>query len=106
LETLVLMAGVDLPLITVRKQIASAIHMIVQASRLRDGSRKVTNISEIIGMEGETIVMQDVFKFTDKGDRPDGKIDGVHEPSGMRPFCDAVLKQYGYNLPGSMFLKS
>ncbi len=105
LETLVLMAGVDLPLITVRKQIASAIHMIVQAARLRDGSRKVTQIAEIIGMEGETIVMQDVFKFTDRGDKPDGKIDGAHEPSGMRPACDSVLKQYGYNLPASMFMK-
>ena len=68
LETLVLMAGVDLPLISVRKQIASAIHMIVQASRLRDGSRKVTNITEVLGMEGETVILQDVYRFFDEGD--------------------------------------
>ncbi|MBN1889595.1 MAG: CpaF family protein [Thermoflexales bacterium] len=105
LETLVLMAGVDLPLITVRKQVASAIHMIVQAGRMRDGSRKITHVSEIIGMEGETIVMQDIFKFVDQGDGPDGKIKGQHEPTGMRPSCDAVLKQYGFDLPGSMFMK-
>ncbi len=104
LETLVLMAGADLPLITVRRQIASAIHMIVQASRLRDGSRKVTGISEIVGMEGETVVLQEIFKFFDEGDTSEGKIKGYHGPTGVRPTCDAVFKQYGFNLPGSMFM--
>jgi len=105
LETLVLMAGVDLPLTSVRKQIASAIHMIVQAARLRDGSRKVTNITEIIGMEGETVIMQDIYKFFDEGDGPDGKVMGYHGPTGERPECDSVFKQYGFNLPPSMFMK-
>jgi pilus assembly protein CpaF len=105
LETLVLMAGVDLPLITVRKQIASAIHMIVQAARLRDGSRKVTNITEILGMEGETVILQDIYQFFDEGDGPDGKITGYHGPTGVRPDNDAVFKQYGFNLPPSMFMK-
>ncbi len=105
LETLVLMAGVDLPLTSVRKQIASAIHMIVQASRLRDGSRKVTNITEIIGMEGETVIMQDIYKFFDEGDGPDGKVKGYHGPTGVRPECDSVFKQYGFNLPPAMFMK-
>ncbi|HOT92875.1 MAG TPA: CpaF family protein [Anaerolineae bacterium] len=105
LETLVLMAGVDLPLTSVRKQIASAIHMIVQAARLRDGSRKVTNITEIIGMEGETVIMQDIYKFFDEGDGPDGKVMGYHGPTGVRPECDSVFKQYGFNLPPSMFMK-
>jgi pilus assembly protein CpaF len=105
LETLVLMAGVDLPLTSVRKQIASAIHMIVQASRMRDGSRKVTNITEILGMEGETVIMQDIYKFFDEGDGPDGKIMGYHGPTGVRPESDSVFKQYGFNLPPSMFMK-
>ncbi len=105
LETLVLMAGVDLPLITVRKQIASAIHMIVQAGRLRDGSRKVTNITEVLGMEGETVVLQDIYQFFDEGDGPDGKVIGYHGPTGVRPSCDSVFKQYGFNLPPTMFIK-
>lgn len=105
LETLVLMAGVDLPLISVRKQIASAIHMIVQAGRMRDGSRKVTNITEILGMEGETIILQDIYKFFDEGDGPDGKIAGYHSPTGVRPESDSIFKQYGFNLPPSMFMK-
>ncbi|MGC9395671.1 MAG: CpaF family protein [Anaerolineae bacterium] len=105
LETLVLMAGVDLPLITVRKQIASAIHMIVQAARLRDGSRKVTNITEILGMEGETVILQDIYQFYDEGDGANGKIVGYHGPTGVRPDNDSVFKQYGFNLPPSMFMK-
>jgi pilus assembly protein CpaF len=106
LETLVLMAGVDLPVLIVRKQIASSIHMIVQAARLRDGSRKITHITEVLGMEGDTVVLQDLFSFKDWGDGPDGKIEGVHEPSGLRPHCDAVLKQHGFDLPASIYMKS
>ena len=105
LETLVLMAGVDLPLTSVRKQIASAIHMIVQASRLRDGSRKVTNITEILGMEGQTVVLQDIYRFFDEGDGPDGKVMGYHGPTGIRPEADSIFKQYGFNLQPSMFMK-
>jgi pilus assembly protein CpaF len=107
LETLVLMAGVDLPVLIVRKQIASAIHLIVQASRLRDGSRKVTHITEILGMEGENVTMQDLFMFYDEGDdaAADGKVLGNHGPTGIRPACDGVLKQYGFSMPGSMFMK-
>jgi pilus assembly protein CpaF len=105
LETLVMMAGVDLPLLSIRKQIASAIHMIVQASRLRDGSRKVTEITEIVGMEGETPIMQEIYTFNDEGDTEDGKVKGYHGPTGVRPHCDSVFKQYGYNLPPSMFMK-
>ncbi|MEM7345460.1 MAG: CpaF family protein [Chloroflexota bacterium] len=105
LETLVLMAGVDLPLSVVRKQIASAIHFIVQASRLRDGSRKVTQITEVQGMEGDTVILSDIFKFTDQGDGPDGKIIGQHMPGGVRPTCMAQFKQYGFDLPASTFMK-
>jgi pilus assembly protein CpaF len=104
LETLVLMAGVDLPLQVVRKQIASAVHLIVQASRLRDGSRKVTYITEIQGIEGNTPVLQDIFKFVEKGEE-DGRVIGEMEPGGLRPKCEPKLKHHGFNLPAAMFMK-
>jgi pilus assembly protein CpaF len=99
------MAGADLPLITVRKQIASAIHIIVQATRLRDGSRKVTSITEILGMEGETVIQQELYKFFDEGDDENGKLVGYHGPTGIRPSCNDVLQRAGFELPPSMFMK-
>ncbi|MBN1992609.1 MAG: CpaF family protein [Anaerolineae bacterium] len=104
LETLVLMAGVDLPLQVVRRQIASAVHLIVQASRLRDGSRKVVYITEIQGIEGDTVVLQDIFKFIEQGEQ-EGKVVGEMEAGGLRPKCEPKLKQHGFNLPASMFMK-
>ena len=105
LETLVLMAGTELPVITVRKQISSAIQLIVQAARLRDGSRKVTHVTEVLGMEGENVTMQEVFKFYDEGDTPEGKVRGFHGSTGLRPTYNDTLKQHGFNLPPSMFVK-
>jgi pilus assembly protein CpaF len=105
LETLVLMAGMDMPMSIVRKQIADSVNFIVQTSRLRDGSRKVTHITEVQGMEGETVVLSDIFKFVDEGDLPDGKIKGQHATMGVRPRAETRFKQYGYNLPASMFLR-
>jgi pilus assembly protein CpaF len=105
LETLVLMAGMDLPLETVRRQIGSAIHMIVQVARMRDGSRKVTHITEILGMEGKNVILQDVFLFYDESDTEDGKVKGYHSSNGLRPKCSEAFKQYGFTLPPSMFLK-
>lgn len=104
LETLVLMAGMDLPLSVVRKQIVSAVDLIVQQARLRDGSRKVTNITEITGMEGEVVVMQDIFKFDEQGETEDGKVQGEFAPGGMRPNCEERLRNYGFNLPATMFM--
>ncbi|MCA9946644.1 MAG: CpaF family protein, partial [Anaerolineales bacterium] len=104
LETLVLMAGMDLPLSVVRKQIVSAVNLIVQQARLRDGSRKVTNITEITGMEGEVVVMQDIFKFDEQGETEDGKVQGEFAPGGMRPNCEERLRNYGFNLPATMFM--
>jgi pilus assembly protein CpaF len=104
LETLVLMAGMDLPIMVVRRQIASAVNLIVQQARLRDGSRKVIQIAEVTGMEGENIVMQDIFKFEDKGER-DGKVDGEFYSTGLRPSYDERLKTRGFNLPGTMFMR-
>jgi pilus assembly protein CpaF len=99
LETLVLMAGMDLPLKAIRQQISSAINLIVQLNRLKDGSRKVTSISEIIGMEGETITMQDIFILEQKGATPDGKVIAEFKPTGLRPkILDRMFSQ-GIPLP-------
>ncbi len=103
LETLVLMSGMDLPLSVVRKQIVSAVDLIVQQARLRDGSRKVTNITEITGMEGEIVVMQDIFKFEETGGT-EGELVGDFAPGGMRPNCEQRLRTYGYNFPATMFM--
>ncbi|RMF00058.1 MAG: CpaF family protein [Chloroflexi bacterium] len=105
LESLVLMAGVDFPIHVVRKQIASSVDLIVQASRLRDGSRKITHITEIQGIEGENAILQNIFTFSDQGDDEDGKIIGEHEPGGIRPRCESRLKQNGFNFPAAMFMK-
>ncbi|MCG3211173.1 MAG: hypothetical protein FOGNACKC_04811 [Anaerolineae bacterium] len=106
LESLVLMAGVDFPIHVVRKQIASSVDLIVQASRLRDGSRKITHITEIQGVEGENAILQNIFTFTDRGDDQDGRIIGEHEPGGIRPRCESRLRQNGFNFPAAMFMKS
>lgn len=106
LETLVMMAGMDLPLSVVRKQIVSAVDLIVQQARLRDGSRKVTNITEIVGMEGDMVVMQDIFKFEEEGEDENKKVKGDFVPGGTRPNCEQRLKNHGFTLPSSMFLGS
>ena len=106
LETLVLMAGMDKPIDIVRRQKADPINFIVQASRLCDGSRKVTQITEIEGLEGEIVVMSDIFKSVDEGDMPDGKVKGSHSSMGVRPKCEPLFKQYGFDLPSTMFLRS
>src|SRR6187402_1028711 len=84
LETMVLMAGVDLPLRAIREQVASAVDLIVQQSRLKDGTRKIVNITEVQGMEGDVIVLQDVFVFEQTG-VVEGKIQGRLKPTGIRP---------------------
>jgi pilus assembly protein CpaF len=100
LETLVLMAGMDLPLKAIRQQIAGAINLVIQLSRLKDGSRKVTAISEVIGMEGDTVTMQEIFKFESKGADPaTGKIVGEFNPTGIRPKIIDRLFDMGVPLP-------
>ena len=100
LETLVLMAGMDLPLKAIRQQIAGAINLIIQLSRLKDGSRKVVSICEVIGMEGEMITMQEIFKFESKGADPQtGKIVGEFNPTGIRPRIIDRLFDMGIPLP-------
>lgn len=104
LETMVLMAGVDLPLRVVRTQISKAVNIVVQASRLRDGSRKITHITEIGGMEGETISMQDIYKFEETGmDKTSGKVIGEHKCSGNRPMAYDELVASGADIEHAMF---
>ncbi len=105
LETLVLMAGMDLPLSVVRKQIVAAVDLIVQQARLRDGQRKVIAITELIGLEGEMPVMQDIFTFQESGEK-DGKVYGEFAPNGVRPSCEQRLKNHGFTLPSTMFMSS
>ena len=106
LETLVLMSGMELPLSVVRKQIVSAVDLIVQQARLRDGSRKVINITEITGMEGDTVVMQDIFKFEEREGGSEAELVGEFVPGGMRPHCEQRLRTYGFQFPATMFMGS
>ncbi len=103
LETLVLMAGMDLPLKVVRQQVSSAVDLIVQQSRLNDGSRKVTAITEVAGMEGDTIVLTDVFKFEQTGTTFEGKVEGVLKPTGIRPLFMPRFQQAGITLGPEVF---
>jgi pilus assembly protein CpaF len=102
LETMVLMAGVDLPLRAIREQVASAVDLIVQQSRLKDGTRRIVNITEVQGMEGDIIVMQDVFVFEQTG-IVEGKIQGRLKPTGIRPKFVEKFEVMGINLPPCLF---
>ncbi len=102
LETMVLMAGVDLPLRAIREQVASAVDLIVQQSRLKDGTRKIVNITEVQGMEGDVIVMQDVFVFEQTG-VVEGKIQGRLKPTGIRPKFVEKFETQGIHLPAGLF---
>ncbi|HNO31609.1 MAG TPA: CpaF/VirB11 family protein, partial [Anaerolineales bacterium] len=104
LETLVLMAGMDLPLKVVRQQISSAIDLIVQQSRLKDGQRKVTSITEVAGMEGDIVVLTDIFKFNQTGISQDGKVLGELRPTGIRPLFTPRLESSGYKLGAEIFM--
>ena len=99
LETLVLMSGMDLPVKAIRQQIAGAINIFVQLNRLRDGSRKVTHVTEVVGMEGDTITMQDIFLFDSRGAAGDGRILGDFRPTGLRPRILERMWGMGLALP-------
>ncbi len=103
IETMVLMAGIDLPVRAIREQISGAIDLIVQQSRLKDGSRKITHISEVIGMEGETIILQDIFIFKQTRITDNGKIEGKYVSTGIRPSCTDKLERYGIDVPAEWF---
>ena len=98
LEILVMMAGMELPVMVVRQQMASAVDVIVQVSRLRDGARKVTAVTEVGGMEGDTIVLTDIYKFEQSGVSEEGKVEGILKPTGMRPLFLPRMEAAGIKL--------
>ena len=103
LENMVAMAGIEMPLKAVRAQISSAVNLIVQASRLQDGSRRMTSITEVTGMEGEVVSMQEIFRYQRLGLKPDGTIIGRFTACGVRSHYSERFRQWGYDLPMSLF---
>jgi pilus assembly protein CpaF len=103
LESMVAMSSISVPERTVRQQIASAIAIVVQVSRMSDGTRKVVNISEITGMEENVVSMQEIFRFDRKGVGPDGKVVGVFQPTQIRPKFLERLRIAGIFLPAGLF---
>ncbi|TVQ79215.1 MAG: pilus assembly protein TadA [Bradymonadales bacterium] len=103
LETLVMMAGFDLPMVAIREQIASAVNLIVQLRRYSDGTRKISHITEVMGLEGETMVTQPIFEFKQTGTNEKGKVIGNFQPSGLIPKFVESLKAKGISLPKGLF---
>jgi pilus assembly protein CpaF len=103
LENMVAMAGIEMPIRALRSQIASAVNLIVQASRLQDGSRRMVSITEVTGMEGDVISMQEVFRYQRTGLQPDGKIIGHFTACGVRSAYAERFRQWGYDLPASIY---
>jgi len=103
-ETMALMGGIDFPIKVVREQLASAVQLIVQQARLRDGSRKITYITELAGMEGDRIVLQELFRFNEEGMDANGKVKGTLRPSGLRPSFMTKLDNAGFKLPPELFI--
>jgi len=103
LETMVLMAGMELPIRAIREQIASAVHLIVQQSRMRDGSRKITHLTEVVGMEGDKITLQDIFLFKQSGVDETGHVIGDHEATGILPKFLSIIDAEGINLSREIF---
>ena len=103
LETLVMMAGYDLPIKAIRQQVAGAVDVIIQANRLQGGPRRVMNITEVQGMEQDTVVLQDIYRFVQEGVDESGKAHGYFEATGVRPSFMPRLESAGIRLPASAF---
>lgn len=103
IETMVLMAGMDLPVRAIREQVSSAIDLIIHQSRMRDGSRKITQITEVQGMEGDVIILQDIFTYVQTGKDETGRIIGTFRPSGIRPHFLDKLEASGISLSNDLF---
>ena len=99
LETMIQMTGMKLSERAMRQQVASALNLVIQAARLSDGTRRIVSISEITGMEGDTITMQEIFQFERKGVDKDGRVIGRFRSTGIRPRFAERLKMYGMQLP-------
>lgn len=105
LETMCLMAGIDFPVKVIREQIAAAIDLIVQTARLRDGSRKIVQITEVQGMEGDVVVMQDIYRFVEQGLDSQGHVIGEMQSTGIRPKFSTRLEAAGFKLSAELFSK-
>jgi len=103
IETLVMMAGFDMPITAIREQIGGAVHLIVQLRRYSDGTRKISHVTEVMGMEGDTIVTQPIFEYKQTGTDDKGKVVGTYQPSGLIPKFVETLKSKGIQLPKGMF---
>jgi pilus assembly protein CpaF len=103
IETMALMGGIDFPIKVVREQMSAAIQLIVQQARLRDGSRRITHVTEMAGMEGDKVVLQEIFRFHEEGVDAEGKVKGSLRPSGLRPSFTPKLENHGFKLPQEMF---
>ena len=103
IENMVLMAGLELPVKMIHEQIASALDVIVQVSRLMDGSRKVVEITEVVGMEGDQVSLQEIFKFEQSGVDAQSRVKGNMQATGIRPYFADRLEAYGVKLPGDIF---
>jgi pilus assembly protein CpaF len=103
LETLSLMAGMDLPLSAIRAQVASALHLVIHQERMRDGTRKITHITEVLRMQGEVITTQDLFVYEQMGVDDDGRVVGRLRPTGLRPSFMDAFEVAGIHLPPTIF---
>jgi len=103
LETMVLMAGMEMPIKAIREQIASALDFIVHQARLSDGTRKITHITEVVGMEADIITLQDIFVFEQTGVDERGRVQGRHRATGIKPKCLDKLRTAGIVIPDEFF---
>jgi pilus assembly protein CpaF len=103
MENMVLMAGMELPAKAIREQIASAIDVFVQVTRLQDGSRRISHVTEVSGMEGDTLTLQDIFLFKLDNVDEDGKVHGKLEPTGIRPNFLSKFEIHGVKVPATIF---
>jgi pilus assembly protein CpaF len=103
IENMILMASLDLPSRAIREQIASAVHIILQISRMSDGTRKLTHVSEVVGMEGQVVTMQDIFRFEQQGIDGEGRVKGVFKSTGIRPKFAEKFESLGINLSPNIF---
>jgi pilus assembly protein CpaF len=102
-ENMVLMSGFELPIRAIREQVASALDLIVYLARLRDGSRRVTYVTEVVGMEGQIVTTQDIFVFEQKGLDHEGKVIGRLVPTGIRPRFAETFEEHGITLRSNLF---
>ncbi|HEX5271014.1 MAG TPA: ATPase, T2SS/T4P/T4SS family, partial [Gemmataceae bacterium] len=103
LETMIMMAGMELPIKAMRQQIASAVDVIIQANRLQGGPRKVTSITEVMNMEQDMIIMQDIFRYRQLGIDQNGRAFGQFEATGVRPTFVSRIEAAGIKLPSNLF---